>query len=105
VKAPDEYCEHFDKTTLGLKQDRISNYRGFVFISLDSEATDSLEDFLGDAKVFLDLMVEQSPTGELKVLQGKSAYTFAGNWKLQNENGLDSYHVSTEHYHDRNIIN
>lgn len=64
-----------------------------------------MEDFLGDAKVFLDLMVEQSPTGELEVLQGKSAYTFAGNWKLQNENGLDGYHVSTGHYHDRNIIN
>jgi len=50
-------------------------------------------------------MVEQSPTGELEVLQGKSAYTFAGNWKLQNENGLDSYHVGTGHYHNRNIIN
>jgi anthranilate 1,2-dioxygenase (deaminating, decarboxylating) large subunit len=43
-------------------------------------------------------MVDQSPTGELEVLQGKSAYTFAGNWKLQNENGLDGYHVSTVHY-------
>ena len=32
------------------------------------------------------------------MLQGKSAYTFAGNWKLQNENGLDGYHVSTVHY-------
>jgi anthranilate 1,2-dioxygenase (deaminating, decarboxylating) large subunit len=50
-------------------------------------------------------MVEQSPTGELEVWQGKSATTFAGNWKLQNENGLDSYNVSTGHYHDRNIIN
>ncbi|MGH1402533.1 MAG: anthranilate 1,2-dioxygenase large subunit [Acinetobacter tandoii] len=98
VKAPGEYCEHFDKTTRGLKQGRISSYRGFVFVSLDSQATDSLEDFLGDAKVFLDLMVEQSPTGELEVLQGRSAYTFAGNWKLQNENGLDGYHVSTVHY-------
>lgn len=43
-------------------------------------------------------MVNQSPTGELEVLQGKSSYTFAGNWKLQNENGLDGYHVSTVHY-------
>ena len=98
VKAPGEYCEHFDKTTRGLKQGRIASYRGFVFVSLDSQATDSLEDFLGDAKVFLDLMVDQSPTGELEVLQGKSASTFAGNWKLQNENGLDGYHVSTVHY-------
>ena len=98
VKAPDEYCEDFDKSSRGLKQGRIASYRGFVFVSLDTQATNSLEDFLGDAKVFIDLMVEQSPTGELEVLQGKSAYTFAGNWKLQNENGLDGYHVSTVHY-------
>ena len=77
--------EHFDKTTRGLKQGRISIYRGLVFVSLDSQATDSLEDFLGDAKVFLDLMVEQSPTGELEVLQGKSAYTLqaTGNYKMK----------------------
>lgn len=98
VKAPSEYCEDFDKSSRGLKQGRIASYRGFVFVSLDTQATDSLEDFLGDAKLFLDLMVNQSPTGELEVLQGKSSYTFAGNWKLQNENGLDGYHVSTVHY-------
>ncbi|WP_394670906.1 anthranilate 1,2-dioxygenase large subunit [uncultured Acinetobacter sp.] len=98
VKAPGEYCDDFDKSSRGLKQGRIASYRGFVFVSLDTQATDSLEDFLGDAKIFLDLMVDQSPTGELEVLQGKSAYTFAGNWKLQNENGLDGYHVSTVHY-------
>lgn len=50
-------------------------------------------------------MAEQSPTGELKAWQGKSPSTFAGNWKLQNGNDLDSYHVGTGHYHDRNIIN
>lgn len=44
------------------------------------------------------MMVAQSPTGELEVLPGKSAYTYDGNWKLQNENGLDGYHVSTVHY-------
>lgn len=98
VKAPAEYCQDFDKDSRGLKQGRIASYRGFVFVSLDVTATDTLEEFLGDAKVFLDLMVEQSPTGELEVLPGKSAYTFDGNWKLQDENGLDGYHVSTVHY-------
>lgn len=98
VKAPGEYAPDFDKSTRGLKQGRIANYRGFIFVSLDNTATDTIEEFLGDAKVFLDLMVEQSPTGELEVLPGKSSYTFAGNWKLQNENGLDGYHVSTVHY-------
>ena len=98
VKAPGEYPEGFDKATRGLKKARIASYKGFVFISLDAQGNDSLEEFLGDSKVFFDMMVAQSPTGKLEVLPGKSAYTYDGNWKLQNENGLDGYHVSTVHY-------
>jgi len=98
VKAPSEYPEGFDLSSRNLKKARIASYKGFVFVNLDTEGTGSLEDYLGDAKVFLDLMVAQSPTGELEVLPGKGHYTFAGNWKLQNENGLDGYHVSTVHY-------
>jgi anthranilate 1,2-dioxygenase (deaminating, decarboxylating) large subunit len=98
VKAPSEYPEGFDLSVRNLKKARIASYKGFVFINLDDEGTTSLEDHLGDAKVFLDLMVAQSPTGELEVLPGKGQYTYAGNWKLQNENGLDGYHVSTVHY-------
>ncbi|WP_192980490.1 anthranilate 1,2-dioxygenase large subunit [Pseudomonas sp. EggHat1] len=98
VKAPGEYPESFDKATRSLKKARIESYKGFVFISLDVTASDSLEDFLGDARVFFDMMVAQSPTGELEVIPGRSTYTFDGNWKLQNENGLDGYHVSTVHY-------
>ena len=98
VKAPSEYPEGFDLTGRNLKKARIASYKGFVFVNLDTEGTQSLEDYLGDAKVFLDLMVAQSPTGELEVLPGKGHYTYAGNWKLQNENGLDGYHVSTVHY-------
>ncbi|MBS0429947.1 MAG: anthranilate 1,2-dioxygenase large subunit [Proteobacteria bacterium] len=98
VKAPAEYPEGFDLSARNLKKARVASYKGFVFVNLDTEGTVSLEDYLGDAKVFLDLMVAQSPTGELEVLPGKGHYTYAGNWKLQNENGLDGYHVSTVHY-------
>src|SRR5574338_392384 len=98
VKGPSEYPADFDLEKHSLKKARIASYKGFVFISLDVEGTDSLEDFLGDAKMFLDMMVAQSPTGELEVLPGKSQYTFDGNWKLQCENGLDGYHVSTVHF-------
>src|SRR5690606_38568318 len=71
VKAPGEYCKHSAKTTRGLKQGRISSYRGSVFVTLDRQAPDSLEAFLAGAKVFLEFMVQQPPTGELAVLQGK----------------------------------
>lgn len=98
VKAPSEYAQDFDLAAHNLKKARIESYKGFVFISLDVDGNDSLEEFLGDAKVFFDMMVAQSPTGELEVLPGRSQYTFDGNWKLQCENGLDGYHVSTVHY-------
>ncbi|WP_457943290.1 anthranilate 1,2-dioxygenase large subunit [Vreelandella alkaliphila] len=98
VKAPSEYPEDFDKASLGLSQARIESYRGFVFISLDTESTVSLKEFLGDTTLFFDMMVEQAKDGELEVLPGESRYTFNANWKLQNENGLDGYHVSTVHY-------
>lgn len=98
VKAPDEYDHHFDKKSHGLTQARIESYQGFVFISLDTASTLSLTEFLGDTKLFFDMMVEQSDTGELEVLPGSSTYVYHGNWKLQNENGLDGYHVSTVHY-------
>ncbi|WP_433924442.1 anthranilate 1,2-dioxygenase large subunit [Vreelandella sp. 21] len=98
VKAPSEYPEDFDKASRGLSQARIESYRGFVFISLDTESTVSLKEFLGDTTLFFDMMVEQAKDGELEVLSGESRYTFNANWKLQNENGLDGYHVSTVHY-------
>jgi len=98
VKAPDEYPADFDKSTRGLRKALVSNYQGFVFINLNTECTQSLEEFLGDARIGFDMMAAQSSTGELEVLPGSSSYTFDGNWKLQNENGLDGYHVSTVHY-------
>jgi len=55
-----------------------------------------LEEYLADAKVFVDILVEQSPGG-LEVLKGSSTYTFNGNWKLQAENGVDGYHVAATH--------
>ena len=98
VKAPDQYDECFDKAKRGLARSRIESYKGFVFVNLDPDGKESLEEFLGDTKLFFDMMVEQSESGELEVVPGQSNYTFDGNWKLQNENGLDGYHVSTVHY-------
>lgn len=98
VKAGEEYAPDFDRECRGLKKARIASYRGFVFINLDQASTLSLEDYLGDTRLFLDMMVEQSATEELEVLPGQSTYTFDGNWKLQTENGLDGYHVSTVHF-------
>ena len=75
---------------------RLDSYRGFVFASLSPDVP-SLSDYLGDAKAFLDLVVDQSETGEVEVVPGEVTYTFDANWKLQFENGLDYYHFGATH--------
>jgi anthranilate 1,2-dioxygenase (deaminating, decarboxylating) large subunit len=98
VKEPAQYGECLDVADYGLHQARIASYKGFVFVNLDVASTQTLEDFLGQARIFFDLVVAQSPGGELEVVPGSSSYTYDANWKLQNENGVDGYHVTTVHY-------
>lgn len=74
---------------------KFGNYRGFLFASL-SPNVPTLDEHLGEARVFLDLIVDQAPNG-LEFVPGSTAYTFNGNWKLQIENGLDMYHFSHVH--------
>ena len=89
------YPSDFDKTKRGLVKVRLQSYRGFLFATLNPEA-EPLEDQLAESKTFIDLVVDQSPQG-IEVLQGRSVYTYNGNWKLQVENGVDGYHVDTVH--------
>jgi anthranilate 1,2-dioxygenase (deaminating, decarboxylating) large subunit len=98
VKAPEGYDESFEKSERGLQKVLVESYRGFVFVNLDSKAEQNLEAFLGDTKFAFDMMLEQSTGDELEVIPGNSRYTYDGNWKLQIENGLDGYHVSTVHF-------
>ncbi|MBI2276420.1 MAG: benzoate 1,2-dioxygenase large subunit [Dechloromonas sp.] len=75
---------------------RFASYKGFLFGSLNKDVQ-SLEDFLGESKKIIDMIVDQSPEG-LEVLRGSSTYVFEGNWKLQAENGADGYHVTATHW-------
>jgi benzoate/toluate 1,2-dioxygenase subunit alpha len=74
---------------------RFGSYQGFLFGSLSADVPD-LETHLGAAKVFVDMLAEQSPQG-MEVLRGCSTYRYKGNWKLQAENGVDGYHFTTVH--------
>lgn len=74
---------------------RVANYRGFIFASLAPNG-ESLEDFLGEAKRFIDTMVDQSPEG-IEVVDGSIRYLMNANWKFQSENGADGYHVASVH--------
>lgn len=75
---------------------RFENYKGFLFASLNADVM-PLEEYLGDTKLIIDQIVEQSPDG-IEVLAGNSSYIYDGNWKLQMENGADGYHVSSVHW-------
>lgn len=74
---------------------RFGAYRGFMFASLAADVP-PLEEFLGEMRAFIDLIVDQSADG-VEFVPGTVVYTYAGNWKLQLENGLDQYHFSATH--------
>jgi benzoate/toluate 1,2-dioxygenase alpha subunit len=86
----------FDLSDHGLTPvPRVASYRGFVFGCLDPHVID-LEDHLGEARPFIDMLADQSPEG-LEVVPGTQTYTVRGNWKLNAENGCDGYHVGVVH--------
>ena len=99
VKVKNEkvgWPEGLDRTRYGLTPvARVENYRGFIFGAL-SEDVPPLPEMLGEAKPFIDLLADQSPQG-MEIVRGGQTYLIRGNWKLQAENGVDGYHVSTVH--------
>jgi phenylpropionate dioxygenase-like ring-hydroxylating dioxygenase large terminal subunit len=74
---------------------RFESYRGFLFASLNPQVT-PLSQYLGDARVFIDLVIDQSEQG-LELIPGEVRYTFRANWKLQIENTVDAYHFAATH--------
>ena len=71
------------------------SYKGFVFGSLTSDVP-PLQEHLGAATRWIDLLANQARNG-LEVVPGSSTYMIRGNWKLQAENSVDGYHVTTVH--------
>lgn len=74
---------------------RLATYSGLVFGSLSPDVP-PLEDYLGEMRTFIDLAMKQGPKG-MEVIPGRVAYTYRGNWKLQMDNGLDQYHLTSTH--------
>lgn len=98
VGCPDEaaYGPGFDRSELGLRAvPHCESYRGFVFICFASEA-ERLERYLGQAKEYLDLIVDACDQG-FEIIRGANEYTIRANWKLLCENSLDGYHALPTH--------
>jgi benzoate/toluate 1,2-dioxygenase alpha subunit len=97
VPIPDGCTASFRKEDFGLARvPRVQEYRGFVFASLAPNGS-SFEDQIGPMKGSIDDLVDRAPDGELAFDLGQHRYAYNGNWKLQIENVLDSYHVPFGH--------
>ena len=97
VPVPEGCGAGFDKDAFGLAcAPRTGEYRGFVFASLAHRGP-SFEDHIGPMKRNIDDLVDRAPDGALSLDAGMHRYVYNGNWKLQVENVLDSYHVPFGH--------
>jgi p-cumate 2,3-dioxygenase alpha subunit len=97
VPGADAFPPRFKKSDFGLKEPpHVAAYRGFVFLNFDPNAM-PLEKYLAGAKEYIDLIVDQSPSGEMEVIQGVQDYDIRANWKLLTENSFDDYHLLSVH--------
>lgn len=74
---------------------QFANYRGLCFVNF-SRDSESLEDYLGAAREYLDLVMDQSDSG-MSIIDGVQEYAIRANWKLLVENSNDGYHAATTH--------
>ncbi|WP_045520684.1 aromatic ring-hydroxylating oxygenase subunit alpha [Neobacillus niacini] len=74
---------------------RLEAFRGFVFVNFDTNAI-SLEEYLGNAKEYIELVADQSDVG-MEILEDPQEYSVRANWKLLAENSVDSYHGMPTH--------
>jgi phenylpropionate dioxygenase-like ring-hydroxylating dioxygenase large terminal subunit len=97
VPGEDAYAESFDKSKFALRRPgRFEDYRGFWFMNLDGAAP-PLADYLAGAKDYIDLVLDQSPSGQMEIIAGVQEYDVAANWKLMVENSVDDYHLPATH--------
>ena len=97
VPVPEGCAAGFRKEEFGLaRAPRTGEYRGFVFASLAADGQ-SFDEHIGPMKGNIDDLVDRAPDGTLAFDAGMHRYAYDGNWKLQIENVLDSYHVPFGH--------
>lgn len=97
IAGEDAYGPNFDKSQLGLTPvPRLEEYRDFWFVNFDPDAED-LHTYLAGAKDYIDLVLDQSPSGKMELIAGTQEYEIQGNWKLMVENSVDDYHLMSTH--------
>lgn len=88
------YPQGLDRKALHLVEARCELYQGLIFATWAKEGP-SLDEFLGDAKWYLDLMVGRA---EMEVVGHPERWMVPTNWRLPAENfASDAYHTATAH--------
>ena len=94
------YSESFDKSEYDLRGPaRVEGYRGFWFVNYaaaDEPGAMDLDAYLGNAKEYIDLVIDQADEG-MRIVGGTHQYQVGSNWKLMVENSIDGYHAPTVH--------
>lgn len=91
-----EHCDSWDKAKLRLPAARVGIYKGFIFATFD-ETAPSLEDYLGDYRYYLDVILDNDPGGT-ELLDGCVKSRIRCNWKFAAENFVgDAYHAGWTH--------
>lgn len=91
------YNEELKKDEWGLiPVNRVATYKGLIFGTFSNEIP-PLEEYMGDMKWYLDLMVDRTDGG-LEALPGVHKWVMKTNWKIGAENFAgDSYHLHISH--------
>lgn len=95
IPKPEQYEGVIDKADLPLESLRAETYNGLIFATFRDDI-EPLEDYLGGAKMWIDLFMKQGGGYPVKVL-GEHRFNFPGNWKIQLENTTDAYHFPIIH--------
>lgn len=89
-------CAGFEKQDWGLHKAKVASYKGLVFATFDPEAR-SLDDYLGDFRWYLDVLLDNDPGGT-EFVGGALTSQVKSNWKLPAENFAgDAYHAGWTH--------
>jgi len=90
------YPEGTDFDRLALPKARVGVQSGIIFANWD-ESAPSLDDYLGDYKLYMDLIFDKLPGG-MEVLGPPQRFVVDANWKTSAEQfGGDAYHAGQLH--------
>ncbi len=91
------YFNEIDKDKFHLVSvERVASYKGLIFGCFDKDAP-SLEDYLGDARWYLDASLDAMPGGT-ELIGATQKVVLSSNWKLPVENVCgDGYHLGWAH--------